>query len=114
MDGWMDGFIVCRSDLSFVIPVAGRGGRAGIQDDVLAVPRRGRQSELRVHRARRRGTWLAAGWPGTVLRSSRRTHATSLKGGRTQSLIMPPCPCDVMGDPLPIYPRAARETLADR
>ena len=60
-------------------PVAGRGGRAGIQGDLFAVPRGGRESELRVHRACGGGTWAAAGWPGAVLRGSR-THAASLKG----------------------------------
>ena len=81
--------VVCRSVGPFVIPVAGRGGRSRVQDDVPAVSRRGRESEPRVHRACRRGTWLAARWPGAFLRSARRTHAAPLKGGCAQSPIMP-------------------------
>src|SRR6266850_1898475 len=64
---------------SFQSSVAGRGGRVGVQGDILAVPRRGRESELRVCPARSGGARTAAGWTGTVLRCAR-AHAASLKG----------------------------------
>ena len=105
--------VVCRSVGPFVIPVAGRGGRAGVQDDVPAVSRRGRESEPRVHRACRRGTWLVAealGLPPDGLahfygpRDERTQHRSKVGAPRAQSC---PCPCDE--DPLPIYARAARE-----
>jgi hypothetical protein len=59
--------------------VAGRGGRAGIQDGVRAVPGGRRESEPRVCAARGGGTRACAGRAHTVFRRAR-AHAAPCKG----------------------------------
>ena len=60
--------------------VAGRGGLARVQEDILALPKGRRESEQRVYWARSRGFRIAVGWSRAILRCSRRSYSTSLKG----------------------------------
>ena len=72
-------FVLLHPPVTVLDKVAGRGGRARVQRDVLAVPERGREHELRVHQICGRGARLGPGWTGALLRCSR-TDATSLEG----------------------------------